>query len=723
MPNDYRSRTAGIEAILPERFRNRLTDAEMRLLHAAPDGHLAICGANDNDKDKSNDPSNIRYWDETREIRADLIRWLCVDPEASKMLDPSGIKVYGANISAQLNLSYADVPFPLRLTRCRVIEGIDLRFVRLPLLSLSGSVIGALNAEGAHVAESVWLDNGFASHGGIRLYNARIGGDLHCNNASLNNPAGVALEAGQVEIKGQVLLANGFSADGQVSLYSSHITGDLICSQCRLKYPGHYALIADRSDIRGQVSLSNSFSADGGVSLYGAHIEGDLNCCQCHITNPGGKALLADNARIGGSALFRDDFSAIGAISLMGSQIGGDLNCHKGSFTNADGFALNADHVQIVGHVYMTEDFTAKGEVNLAGARIGRGLDCHGGSFVNSGNNAFVAEEAVIGGSVLMSENFSAAGEVCLQEAQIGNTLHCERAYFENLSLSNAVVKQTFFWNNVSHISELDLRNASVGNLSSDKGSWPTPGKLHLDGFVYGGISNDLKDASWRLTWLKRQPEFSAQSYRQLAKVLSDLGDEDGSKQVLMDMEIRSRAEERSKIIHTSKIINTSDQWRRSASDNVLRFTIGYGIYPERTIVELGVLSAIGWIIHRRAQLAGAMTPTDKDAYKDFSEGRGLPANYPPFNSLIYSIENCIPLLKLGQDDHWQPDPNPKRHEAPRVSGTGKLTRLKLWFITHLADPSKSPTALRWIRWTMIVAGWILATSFVSGLTGIVKAH
>jgi hypothetical protein len=113
------------------------------------------------------------------------------------------------------------------------------------------------------------------------------------------------------------------------------------------------------------------------------------------------------------------------------------------------------------------------------------------------------------------------------------------------------------------------------------------------------------------------------------------------------------------------------------------------------------------------------MAPTEKDAYDEFREGR-TPVRYQPFNPLIYSVENCIPLVKLGQDDRWQPDPNPQRR-VPAVA-VGKLSRAvdsMLDFVVR--DWAVTPRALRWFRWIMIGLGWLLATFFVAGLTGIIK--
>ena len=153
-------------------------------------------------------------------------------------------------------------------------------------------------------------------------------------------------------------------------------------------------------------------------------------------------------------------------------------------------------------------------------------------------------------------------------------------------------------------------------------------------------------------------------------------------------------------------------------------------VWPSDSVVQLGVvasilrfvreLAALGWIVHRRAQRAGRMAPKDEEAYREFHAGRGLSKSYPPFSPFIYSLENCAPfLVKLGQDDRWGPDPDPQ----PRVSppATCKFWRLVDWLVDLLPDWAVTPRKLRCYRWLMIIVGWVLATFFVAGLTGIIK--
>ena len=52
---------------------------------------FAIAGLKAKLDDPSNDPAQADKWGKEREVRADLIRWLCVDPRAKALSSSSGI--------------------------------------------------------------------------------------------------------------------------------------------------------------------------------------------------------------------------------------------------------------------------------------------------------------------------------------------------------------------------------------------------------------------------------------------------------------------------------------------------------------------------------------------------------------------------------------------------------------------------------------------------------
>jgi hypothetical protein len=100
-------------ATLEEMARLRFTDpplsaAEERVVQAAPGGTEADC----RDLGGGSDPEKADTWPAPRNVRAGLIRWLCVDREAREQVDPRGIQIRGARITGGLDLSFTKALFP-----------------------------------------------------------------------------------------------------------------------------------------------------------------------------------------------------------------------------------------------------------------------------------------------------------------------------------------------------------------------------------------------------------------------------------------------------------------------------------------------------------------------------------------------------------------------------------------------------------------------------------
>ena len=99
---------------------NATTAGERRVLAEAPSGELV-------------DLSDLS--DEDRVVSPDVIRRLCVGPEAHDV-DPRGIRIKGARIVAPLDLSFCTVPHPLRFETTTFDATPDLSGAHLPALSI-----------------------------------------------------------------------------------------------------------------------------------------------------------------------------------------------------------------------------------------------------------------------------------------------------------------------------------------------------------------------------------------------------------------------------------------------------------------------------------------------------------------------------------------------------------------------------------------------------------
>ena len=327
---------------------DRLSRAEIKLLRAAAEGKPSICGLVMDDDAHSNDPEQAHEWEQDREVRAGLIRWLCVDRDACQLVDASGLRVYGARIQGCLNLSGIRVPFALAFRRCWFMNHASFWGMELPQLDLTGSRVHSINADGTQVNGSVLLRDRFHAEGEVRFLGAQIGGCLDCRKGKFSPLAlldesehAAAFRADGMKVGGSVFLDEGFHAKGMVRLAGAYIGGDLVCSSGSFQATNENvgcsqpnALDADGIDVKGSVALNGTFSAEGEVRLIRARIGRDLDCRGAILTRSNqtekesiNVALRMDGMHLGGSAFLSDGFRSQSDVRLVGARIDGDLLC------------------------------------------------------------------------------------------------------------------------------------------------------------------------------------------------------------------------------------------------------------------------------------------------------------------------------------------------------------------------------------------------------------
>jgi hypothetical protein len=254
-------------------------------------GDFAIAGSSALLNDPTNVPANANSWTHDRDVRAQLIRWLCVDPDASRLVDPGGIRLLGARITGRLNLSRIHVPFPIVLRNCAVPERMILAATHIPSFDSGGSQIRELDAPGIEVEDDLKLNSGFKADGEVNLFEARIGGSLstsgHFKNSALDSdlfdPKNVdrrAFYALQMRVGGSVIFRD-VHMDGGVELSGSTIGADLILDGSFVN-PGKTAIDASSTDIAGNVIIGYGmpFLSDGLVNLVTSRIGTDFFVAQ-----------------------------------------------------------------------------------------------------------------------------------------------------------------------------------------------------------------------------------------------------------------------------------------------------------------------------------------------------------------------------------------------------------------------------------------------------------
>jgi hypothetical protein len=463
---------------------------------------------------------------------------------------------------------------------------------------------------------------------------------------------------------------------------------------------------ADGVVVHGLLYLRR-ISSEGEIRLLGARIENILNCSGAKLKAKG-KALSADGAKIGSAVFLRDGFESEGEIRLLGARIDGNFEC-DGAKLKAKGDALNVDGAKIGGAVFLRDGFKSEGVVRLIGTEITGPLVCNGAKLKDKGN-ALIADGAKITGSFFLEKGFACEGKILLHGAEIGGDLSFRDAKVAAVVFQNMVVKGDLIWQRIerSNDTTLNLVGARVKNLRDDRVSWPEEGKLDLDGLVYEELTfhesssdEDLKAhrfaselplvAKERIAWLMLQkPErrTEPQPWMQLRDLLERKGDRKGAKYVLF----RFRCLQAQKSWIPWRWLRVAFAWLEENP-----FRIGY-------MIALTLL--IGTSIFTWGGLKQAMIETVRyqpNAITDKGEVKLVSPLYPKYQPFVYTLENAVPLIKLGMDEKWAPNPSSEFRQPwyPRIS-----------FLYFLSDFGW----LNFWRWALIVGGWVQATIFAAAV-------
>lgn len=588
----------------------------------------------------------------------------------------------------------------------------------------------ALAMDGIKVRGDLILGDDFQSDGFVRFPGACIGGDVNCQKGSFRDFGRDALSMERATIVGDVFLNRQFQSQGRVRLSGASIRGKLDCTGSTFMNDGGKCLVMDGTDVRGGVFFDAS-TFHGEVDVVGANIGGTLKCAGASFSNIGGQSLVIANADIKGGLNLSPNFVSYGEVRLDGATIRGTVDCGGGKFFNSPNSCLSMDGVDVKGNVFLRQGFESHGIVRLLEARIGQQLDCHEGHFDNCGGQSLQMDGIEVKG-LLTLKKCGFRGEVRLTSATVHGTLDCTGAEFLNyggmaIKANGARVSGSAIFTDGVNIEgivymvgisvdgylrwsklrshnkvELDLRSSNLGTLADDELSWPTSGRLHLEGLKYRDISPEPpSDPYQRIKWVRLQPEldqtatpvrFPAQPYSYLAEVLRNHGNEGTSRDVLVQMELDSGGQ-------------LSSIWAvpRWLANRLYWLTVGYGYLPWRAAWWVLGFILVGGFFFQSGKKHGLIVPSDKDAIDTATND--LRVGYPVFSPWIYSLEVLTPLLKLGQQDYWTP-----------AAQLGNPYGLWIW---------RRPTGtwLRRYQWFHIIVGWCLATALVAGLAGMLRTH
>jgi len=459
----------------------------------------------------------------------------------------------------------------------------------------------------------------------------------------------------------------------------------------------------------------------GGVVLVRASTRDvKFSCCRLGLlaeTHPSvaeGQtiSLLGDGITISGGLFLDRGLVAEGEVRLVNGNITGDLACRGAAILNGNGFSLNAGGAEIRGSVFLDaaggdrdSSFRCRGAVCLAGAKIGQDLSCNSPMPTGEGSFVLVMQRAKVGGVLSLKGDFHSVGLV-------------------------------------------DVRDAESNVLDDHPTSWPEPGYLRIDGFVYKRIGPDgPTDARSRIDWLSRQypplparpaiapltwatraaapspaqprcgsgwaswKGIAAAVLRQTAAVLrGQLAwwkdrrhsiAESGRRNLFRPQPYTQLAKvlrDSGHLADAREILITRERHRRTYGGMnffarpfhcLFGLAVAYGYRWWQAFAWLLVFVALGTSIFHLGRQNGLMVPSRERVYmsQEYKRDHLLPAEYPRFNSFVYAFDTFVPVVDLHQEAYWRP-----------------LT----------TDPWGRK--LRVYLWCHVIFGWALTAALVAGL-------
>lgn len=440
-----------------------------------------------------------------------------------------------------------------------------------------------------------------------------------------------------------------------------HIRPDLIAWLCAdgdaNKFVHARGLTVACAKITGKLDLSalavpfpliffQCYFSDEIGALYSDLLVLSLEGCVIRHVGNNAVAIMGDSLRARALNLRRTVVN--GELNLRAAEIANNIECDGGRIVNPAGTALSLNAARVGGSVFLRNGFIAEGEVNLCGAVVGS-LDCSKARLKNANARALAADDARIDRKADLS-GVCVAGVVSFVAAEIGSDLAVDGANFTyaTLRVQRAHIRGSLFARKTrfGRTGVMDLSGASAGGIDFDEDSksWPDAEHVDFDGFIYGYLRNP-GDALGRLDLLSRQalarPQESenqrvcAQPYRQLAKVLREMGYEKQARNTLIALE-----EERDRREHFSR----PQRFLRWLYRTGLRY--GYEPHKPATIIAVG-LFLIGWALVGLGNRVGLMVAVSAPPHPS----RAMYAQAAELSPMLYSLDVLLPIHAFHQED------------------------------------------------------------------------
>lgn len=419
-------------------------------------------------------------------------------------------------------------------------------------------------------------------------------------------------------------------------------------------------LDAEGLQVHGSLRLDRGFVSTGQVSLLGARIGGSVYLREASLSAPDETGVYPLNAS---RLCVGQHFSCVsasiqGQLRMINAKIGGLVNLRETTIRRAGRLCLQAERIEVGESIWFGSKFTAEGRVLLNYARIGGSVDLAGSRFTQPElkNGAQISIEASgirVGRNLLFTKGFCAEGGVELHSAQVVGKLTFRGA-------ARCGSGET-----------INLSGASAETMEMLFAEQPA-GELNLHNARTGLLVDDAHTWPAMITldgfaYERLQPASEVSVEQRLHMLRRSMkGYLPQPYEQLASVYRATGQEQEARHVALAKQRARRDQLSPPGRvwSIVLEATVGYGY---RT--WLAGLWLLGLTVLGAVAFAGGHAISIVD--------RPL-----PFQSVVYTLDLLLPIADLGQERSW------------RFEG-----------------------ALQWVAWTYIIAGWVLTTAVVAGVT------
>ncbi|WP_405941515.1 oxidoreductase [Streptomyces sp. NBC_00207] len=417
-----------------------------------------------------------------------------------------------------------------------------------------------------------------------------------------------------VRITGRLDLSGGTVAP-YVELQSCRFDSEIQLSEARF---GTLRLIncaiprleAARLHTEGDLHLPRCRVARG-IRLTDAQIGTDLLVSQAVVQRDSkGRAVAADGMSVAQD--FQGELlETYGEVSLRGAKVGVSMNLRGARLRNPSGrFALNAPQLTVERTLYLTS-------IALGYVQGGDG----------SSTPPYGLGPTPVRGQ--RAQRFECRGGLRLDDGRFGDAIDFYGARFElteeqEISLRRIQTPEFRFVGERPERGRVVVSGAKVVKLVDTSTSWPGPGGVSIEGFVYENLApRGHFPLARRLAWVAAAtPEYSPEPYERLAAVLRASGEDQDAREVLLAKQRRRRAT----LPPGPKAWGYLQDW-----------TVVYGYRPGRAALWMAVLWAAGALM---------FSQLDPPAIKE--------DEHPQWSAALYALDLLLPVIDLGQQGQWK---------------------------------------------------------------------